>query len=104
MGKPATLTKLTPGARGATATAGTNPTTTNYAARGFVADYAAHLVDGTIITRQDRRVSLIGASIAGGAVPAVNDRVTIEGATYTIQKVGRDAASAMYVLQARGAG
>src|SRR5262249_25683645 len=101
MTKPATLTKLTPGTR-TTASGGTNPTSVDYACRGFVEDYGPGLIDGTLITAQDRKVSLIGATIRG-AVPEPNDHVTIEGATYVIQRVTRDPAAAMYTCQGRGA-
>ena len=99
--KAATLTKFTPGTR-TTASGGTHPTSIAYAARGFLEDYGPELIDGTLITAQDVKISLLGASIAGGVVPVANDQIAIESKTYTIIRAERDAASAMYLCQCRG--
>lgn len=100
LSKAATLTRLAAGTR-TTAAGGTHPTSIDYACRGFVDDYAAGLVDGTLITAQDRRVMLVARSLA--VAPIVGDRITIESATYAVQRVTRDPATAMWTLQARGA-
>lgn len=99
---PATLLSAvndarTPGAL----SAGQNVTYVPHAAEGFVEDYEVSERDGTIVQRGDRVVTLIGDSIAGLAVPAPNDKVTIEGATYFVVSVERDPAAATYVLQVR---
>jgi len=99
--KPAILIKVAPGVRGVTISAGTNATETPYSAKGFVADYTAFQVDGTLILAGDRKVALVGALIASKQVPAPNDKVTIEGATYRIIRVTRDPAAAIYACQAR---
>ncbi|MBA3421660.1 MAG: hypothetical protein H0U12_07175 [Thermoleophilaceae bacterium] len=102
MTKAATLTKLSVGTRmPGVVTAGTNPTSIDYKARGIVTDYRADQVDGTLIQKNDRQVRLVGATIAGGQVPVPSDKVTIEGATYTVIYVSRDPAAAMYVCQVR---
>ena len=99
--KPATLVKVTPGTR-TTASGGLHPTSANYAARGFVESYSEQDIDGTIITRQDRKVSLLGQSITGGQVPSSSDLILIEGITYTILNVpGRDPDAAIYECQCR---
>ena len=99
----ATLTKVTPGARTpGSLTAGTNPTTTTHAAKGFLDDYKDFQVDGTVVVRGDRIVVLLGASIAGSQVPAPGDRVTIESEEFNIINVKRDPAAATYACQARG--
>jgi hypothetical protein len=100
--KAAVLVKVTNGARTAGAVSGgLNPTEASYAARGFVDTYDARLVDGTTIRQEDRKVSLLGASIAGGQVPAQGDKVTIEGATYRVLAVARDPDGAVYTCQGR---
>lgn len=99
--KPATLIKVTNGVR-TTASGGTHPTTTSYAARGFVEGLAAVDIDGTLITRTDVKVCLLAATIAGGQKPSNGDKVTIEGTTYTVLALlDRDPDAAMYSLAAR---
>jgi len=101
---PATLTRVTPGIRTPGAlTGGTNPTTASYPCRGFTDDYQAAEIDGELVHVGDRKVLLLGKTIGGGAVvPQPNDRVTIEGATFTLIRVTRDPAAATFVCQARG--
>lgn len=100
--KAATLIKVTNGTRTPGAVSGgLSPTEASYAARGFVDTYNATLVDGTTIRQDDRKVSLLGASIAGSQVPAAGDKVTIEGATYRVITVERDPDGAVYTCQGR---
>lgn len=103
---PVTLTVVTPGTRNtADLTAGTGPTTVDYACRGLIEDYKAGAVDGTQIQFGDRKVLILGKTInAGNTAPKPGDRVTIEGRTYTIvpKGVGRDPAAATYSCQVRG--
>jgi hypothetical protein len=77
---------------------------TAHKARGFIEDYKPTVVDGTLIKVGDRKVTLLGNTIEGGAVPegGVNkDQVEIEGTRYNIQLVNRDPAGATYTLQVR---
>lgn len=99
----ATLVKQTAGARDANSpTAGKTIDENSYPCRGFTEDYDVAQVNGTTILMTDRKVMLIGDSIQGGAVkPEANDKVTIEGATYTIIRVKRDPAAATYTCQVR---
>ncbi len=103
MTKPATLIKVTAGTRTpGSVTGGTNPTTTSFAAQGIVADYSAYSIAESLVKAGDRKVRLFGSTIAGGAVPETNDRITIEGTTFTIiGPVGRDPAGATYICQCR---
>lgn len=97
-----TLTKVTPGTRsGADPLAGTAPTSTAYACKGFVAEYEARQVDGSIIRAGDRQVIIMGATLAGVA-PAPSDHVTVDGERYVVVRVERDPAAATYTCQARG--
>ncbi len=102
---PATLTKVSPGSRTAgSTTAGTNPTSADYACRGFVSDYDASEINGTTVQDNDRKVTLLGATIASGQVPKTSDKVTISdkaGApmvTYRIRRVQSDPDGATYTL------
>ena len=97
----ATLIKVTPGTRGGSVSAGTNPTTANYAARGFTEDYQESQINGTSIQTGDRKVTLLGASIASSAIPEPNDKITIESYTYRITAVQRDPAGATYACNVR---
>lgn len=101
---PAVLTKTTYGARDPlNVTGGQAQTMASYTAAGLVREYTNREIDGTRITRKDRRISLFGSSIQSGAVPEPGDRITISGDTYTIvdEGVSTDAAKAVYVAQAR---
>lgn len=105
MGKlllPVILHSVTQGTRTAgSLTGGANPVETDHTCRGFINDYRDHQIDGTIIRQGDRKVTVLGASIAPAAVPKPNDRVTVEGATYTVVAVKRDPAGATYEMQSR---
>lgn len=97
----ATLTKVTPGTRGSDLTAGTQPTSTGYAAKGIVSDYTLREIDGTSVLTQDKKILLLGDTIASGQVPSVGDRVTIEGKSYRVINVTRDPDAATYTCQGR---
>lgn len=98
---PAVLIKVTPGTRGADPTTGTNPTNTPYPCRGMVDTFdATEIVGQPVITGLHRKVLLLGDTIGGGAIePAVNDQVTIEGKTYSVDSIAeRDPDRATYTL------
>ncbi len=97
----ATLISVTPGTGTDAEPNSFKPTTTTHSARGFIDDYRDSQVDGTIVRRGDRRVTLLGATISPPVAPKTNDRVTIEGFTFDVQKVRRDPAGATYELQVR---
>ena len=109
MSLPAVLTKVTPGARDPLhPTAATAATTVDHAAQGFVPRLTSYQIANTLITNVTRVVKLYGSSIAGGAIPAPGDRITIDGRTSTIVNddagkfaVTTDAARAVYTCQCR---
>lgn len=102
MTKPATLIKVVEGTRNPVAvSAGRNPTEVSYSARGLVATTKLTRVGATLIETGDRLVLLLGATIKGGAVPAVTDKITIEGITTRIIDIDRDPASAAYLCLTR---
>lgn len=95
----ATLTKVTPGTRTpGSLSAGTNPTTTDYTCRGCIVSKGTREFPQTLVADGTVTILLVGDSIASGAVPELNDRVTIEGATYQIDELDRDPAAATYTL------
>lgn len=102
-GLPAvTLVKVTPGLRvDGSLTAGTNPSTNQFPARGFVDTYQDKAIDGTLIKQGDRKMLILGASIAGGQVPSQGDQVIAESRTYEVIDVKRDPAAATYECQCR---
>lgn len=95
-----TFIKVTPGTR-TTLTAGTNPTTVNYAVKGFIDTYDIRRIDGTIIKHGDKKAVLLGASFPVGIVPTPNDKLTAESETKIIINVIRDPAGATYECQIR---
>lgn len=107
--KPCTLIKQTPGTRTPGAiSAGTNPTTTSYAATGVTVSLTQLRQANTLISGVDTAIMLFGASIAGGAVPAPTDRIVFDGVTYTIvgdsggnRAVEGDSVGATWVCQCR---
>jgi len=103
MTKAATLTVVTPGIRlPNAASAGTNPTTVDYACRGLVVKWTRKELGQVNVTPSDRVVMLLGATISSGTiVPKISDRVTIEDSTTTIVGIERDAASASFTCLTR---
>jgi hypothetical protein len=99
----ATLTKITPGTRTIGALgAGTNPTPVPYPCEGIVQTFEAGQIDGTIVRREDRRVSLLIATLPAGIEPKPNDKIAIQGATYLVLSVDeRDPASFMFACHGR---
>lgn len=100
---PATLIKVVNGNRTpGSLSAGANPTETPYTARGFIEHYSTFAIVNSLATGSDRKISLLGASIAGGQIPTSGDKITIEGVTYRVTNIDdRDPAAAMYVCKCR---
>ena len=98
----AVLIKRVPGIRTpGNLTAGTNPTSTSFTARGFIDSYSDDVIDETNVLASDRLITLIGNSIQDFAIPETDDRITIESQTWTIINVSRDPAAATYECQGR---
>jgi hypothetical protein len=99
----ATLTKVTPGTRTpGELGAGTNPTSIAHPCEGIVQSFDTGLIDGTLIRREDRRISLLIATLPDGVEPKTSDKITIDGATYVILGVpDRDAAKFMFICHGR---
>lgn len=92
-----TLVKVTPGTRTpGSLTGGTNPTPANYAFEGFLDNGSEKRVAG-LAPLDGEFMSILGNSLTSGIVPAVNDRATLDGKTYTlVELVERDPAAALY--------
>lgn len=82
-------------------TAGVNPTEQSFNCKALVEDYDTTAFAETNVQKGDRLALIFGDSIVGGAVPQINDKFTIEGKTYFIKWVDRDAAAAVYECQIR---
>lgn len=100
---PATLVKVTEGTVNPSNITGpkVGGTTTSHSCRGFVEDYNDFLIDGTRIKQGDKKVMLLGDTIADGKIPVQSDRVIIEGVDHLVISVSRDPDAATYTLQAR---
>jgi hypothetical protein len=90
------LISFTGGARTGNNTGGKNRTSTNHTAKGFIDSTDIKSVKGTLVEDGDVIIQLVGDSIQNSAVPKVQDRITIEDATYRIKSLDRDPAAAMY--------
>lgn len=111
----ATLIKVASGTRTAgNQSAGTNPTETSYAAKGWAASYDGHQIPGTLVKQDDRMIALLGGTIDGGVEPEVGDKIMIEdppgGEVQTFRIIGgheggrgvtRDPDGAKYVCHGR---
>lgn len=97
-----TLTKISYGAR-TDSTSARSETETDYTVKGWLAEYSQSEMDGSMVTRQDRKVCILSESLPAGVTPAKDDRVTAsDGEEYNVVHVGRDTAGAIYVCQGRG--
>jgi hypothetical protein len=72
-----------------------------YIARGWVEQYDDDAVDGTLIDARDVRVMVLTSSISSIVPTDATDTITIDGKTFTIINVKRDASGALYIVQAR---
>jgi hypothetical protein len=99
----AVLTKITSGARtSGSLTSGKVKTETDHDCKGFMDKAQRERMDGTVIAAGHYIVLIIGDSIQGGAVPEVNDQITIYGETYDIVgPIGSDPALATYELEVK---
>jgi len=93
----ATLIKVAKGTRTpGSLTAGTNPTGTSHACKGFLDQLKRKHIENTLVEDSDQLIALVGDSIADGQVPTPSDRITIRGTTYNIIVVDVDPADALY--------
>lgn len=100
--KDAMLIKVAPGVRiPGDITSGTQPIETNYPCKGYVSTFDAGEIDGSLIQKDDRRISLFSSTLEG-AEPRPDDKISIEGSTYRVVLIlERDPASVMFTCQGR---
>ncbi|MCH9664661.1 MAG: hypothetical protein K0U41_02295 [Gammaproteobacteria bacterium] len=100
---PATLIVITRGPRDPADPTEPGPEIrTPHPCRGFIEDYDDDKIDGTLVQRGDRLVTLIGGTLPSGIIPTGSDKVTIEDSTYNVERIKRDPAAATYQCQVRG--
>lgn len=108
----ATLIRKTQGTRSAgslTAGRNTGDSTDSYACKGFTDEYsqrhqgsARGREDRTLTQEGDRKITLLGGTLPDNIDPRPGDKITIEGATYTvIGPVKRDPAAATFECRGR---
>jgi hypothetical protein len=101
--KPATLVKVTSGARTPGAlSGGTNPTSASYGCRAFASTTKREKINGTLVEEGDRIVAVLAATIASGQVPTTKDKLTFGGTTRPIVSVENDPFEAIYLCLTRG--
>lgn len=94
--KPATLIVVTAGARDpSNLTAGPTLTETSVSCKGLVTTWKKSFLGATTIVAGDRVVLLTGKHL-GATVPAIGNKITIEGVTSRIVDIERDPASAAF--------
>jgi len=76
-------------------------TPTSRACKALVDDYSDARRQALGIPANDRRIIILAASVASGAIPAVGCTVTAEGRDWQVISVARDPAFATYELQVR---
>lgn len=76
-------------------------TPTSRACKALVDDYSDYRRQALGIPANDRKIIVLAASIAAGAVPAVGHTINAEGRDWLIVAMARDPALATYELQAR---
>lgn len=79
----------------------TTGTPTERACKALVDDYSDFRRQSLGIPANDRKIIVLAASIASGAVPAVGHTINAEGRDWLIVAMTRDPAKATYELQAR---
>jgi hypothetical protein len=99
----ASLVKVTPGTRtpGAEA-AGTNPTSTTYPVRGFVARRLVAYTPQSNVVEGDRQIIVFGASVAAGVEIVANDRIIdAKGKIWRVVSAVLDPAGAVWKVHGR---
>lgn len=99
--RPATLTRITYGARNSgDLTSGQAKTSTTYPCKGFETSWTRRFIGGVEVAAGDRFVALLGYSLA--TVPKIGDTITIGGVTGPVIAISsRDDAQAAYVCLVR---
>lgn len=77
--------------------------TSPYPCKGFIDEFTDDYINLTNIKKSDRKIVILGASLAAGIIPEPGDGIIAEGITFTIVPDGivRDPAGATFTCQAR---
>ena len=76
---------------------------TDYPCKGFIDEFKDEWVNGTTVKVNDRKIVILGDSLATGIVPEPGDKILAEAKSWTIVKEGvkRDPAGATYECQSK---
>lgn len=94
---PAVLTRTTQGAYDPITDTFTDPVIASFPCRGMVERYSTYTESARALMPSHRKVVLLAATL--GTTPALNDKVTIQGETFTVQRIDTDPARATWELQ-----
>jgi hypothetical protein len=83
-----TLTKVTNGALKAGGASGKEQTETPYVCNGYKVDDTSKTAEKTSVHYRDTEVRIYMSSLPAGVVPTRNDKVTVGGVVYRIERVG----------------
>lgn len=96
--RPALLSSITRGARGADLTGGRSRDSTSHRCRGIWIDYDNSQIDGKMVLVGDRKALLMMLRVP----PKPEDEVTIDSITLTVERLEKtDPVGATYVVQCR---
>lgn len=96
-----TITRRTPGSRSSSnLAAGRAQTVSTHEFRGLRMGLSG-LRKNTILPEARDAVLVLGDTVTPAIVPTVNDRITIEGVSFSIVDVSRDPDAAAYICQVR---
>ena len=93
---PAVLTRITPGEYDPD-TGMTTDTETAYSCRGFLETYSTYTESARQLAPTVRKVVVLAQTLA--VTPALNDRVTIQGETFTVKRIDSDPARATWEME-----
>ena len=93
---PATYTYIEPGAYDPD-TGTSTETLTDYPCRGFLETYSTYTQAARFLAPTVRKVIVLAQTLA--VTPSLNDRVTVQGETFTVKRIDSDPARATWELE-----
>ena len=78
-------------------------TEVSHTCKGYIDEFDDDVQEGTRVKITDRKIVILGASLASGIIPGPGDKIIAEGTTFTIvpDGVSRDPAGATYECQSK---
>ena len=95
----ATFTDVAPGTFDPESGAYSGGSETNHSVSAIFSQYKIERIDGTVIQQGDAKLTLRQADLA--ITPALGDKVSINGVSYSILNISSDPANATWTLQLR---